>query len=142
MIFSKRTEAHIMHSKKQPILIYLTLFLSTTLIGSVLLYLPWSGQKPISFLDAMYVATSAFTVTGLATVDITKQFNLLGDIVIMTLIQIGGMGIVTVSMLALKFTQKSLSVRENILFQLELNTEDARNYTFFLKSILLFNVIF
>ncbi|UXU54233.1 TrkH family potassium uptake protein [Staphylococcus agnetis] len=131
-----------MHSKKQPILIYLTLFLSTTLIGSVLLYLPWSGQKPISFLDAMYVATSAFTVTGLATVDITKQFNLLGDIVIMTLIQIGGMGIVTVSMLALKFTQKSLSVRENILFQLELNTEDARNYTFFLKSILLFNVIF
>lgn len=130
-----------MHSKKQPILLYLSLFLSTTLIGSVLLYLPWTGQKPISFLDAMYVATSAFTVTGLSTVDVTKQFNILGDIVIMLLIQIGGMGIVAVSMLALKFTQKSLSVRENILFQLELNTEDARNYTFFMKYILLFNII-
>lgn len=131
-----------MHSKQQPILIYLSLFLSTTLIGSILLYLPWTGQKSISFLDAMYVATSAFTVTGLSTVDITKQFNIYGDIIIMLLIQIGGMGIVAVSMLALKLTQKSLSVRENILFQLELNTEDARNYTFFMKSILLFNIIF
>ncbi|WP_275087414.1 potassium transporter TrkG [Staphylococcus agnetis] len=107
-----------MHSKKQPILIYLTLFLSTTLIGSLLLYLPWSGQKPISFLDAMYVATSAFTVTGLATVDITKQFNLLGDIVIMTLIQIGGMGIVTVSMLALKFTQNRFQCEKIYYFNL------------------------
>lgn len=142
MIFPKRTEALKMHSKQQPILIYLSLFLSTTLIGSILLYLPWTGQKPISFLDAMYVATSAFTVTGLSTVDITKQFNIYGDIIIMLLIQIGGMGIVAVSMLALKLTQKSLTVRENILFQLELNTEDARNYTFFMKSILLFNIIF
>ncbi|WP_419790541.1 potassium transporter TrkG [Staphylococcus chromogenes] len=131
-----------MHSKQQPILIYLSLFLSTTLIGSILLYLTWTGQKPISFLDAMYVATSAFTVTVLSTVDITKQFNIYGDIIIMLLIQIGGMGIVAVSMLALKLTQKSLTVRENILFQLELNTEDARNYTFFMKSILLFNIIF
>lgn len=48
-----------MYSKRQPILFYLILFLSTTFIGSLLLYLPWTGQKPISFVDAMYVATSA-----------------------------------------------------------------------------------
>ncbi len=131
-----------MYSKKQPIQIYLTLFLTTTLIGSILLYLPWTGKKPISFIDAMYVATSAFTVTGLSTVDITSQFNVLGETIIMLLIQIGGMGIVAVSILALIISQKRISYRNNQLFKLELNIDESLNVTDFSKFIFIFTISF
>lgn len=131
-----------MYSKKQPILFYLILFLSTTLVGSLLLYLPWTGRQPISFIDAMYVATSAFTVTGLTTVDITQQFNILGETVIMLLIQIGGMGIVAVSILALMISQKKITFQNNQLFKLELNIDETLNVIDFAKFIFIFTVAF
>ncbi|MFP5033415.1 TrkH family potassium uptake protein [Staphylococcus pseudintermedius] len=131
-----------MYSKRQPILFYLILFLSTTFIGSLLLYLPWTGQKPISFVDAMYVATSAFTVTGLTTVDITEQFNVLGHTVIMLLIQIGGMGIVAVSLLTLMISQKKITFQNNQLFKLELNIDETINVVNFAKFIFIFTIVF
>ncbi|MBI5974519.1 TrkH family potassium uptake protein [Staphylococcus canis] len=131
-----------MYSKKQPIVFYIALFLSTTLIGSLLLYLPWTGQKHTSFIDALYVATSAFTVTGLSTVDISTQFNIFGQTVIMLLIQIGGIGIVAVSMFALMISQKHVSIQGHQLLQLEMNTDDINSVTDFAKFILFFNVLF
>ncbi|REH97421.1 TrkH family potassium uptake protein [Staphylococcus felis] len=131
-----------MYSKKQPIVFYIGLFLTTTLIGSLLLYLPWTGQKHTHFIDALYVATSAFTVTGLSTVDISSQFNIFGQTVIMLLIQIGGMGIVAVSMFALKISQKHISIHGHQLLQLELNTDDINSVTDFAKFILIFNILF
>lgn len=85
---------------------YLMLFFSTTLVGAILLYLPYTGKKPITFIDALFIASSAFTVTGLSPVDIGAQFNLLGEVVILLLIQIGGLGIVTVTMLIFVFLNK------------------------------------
>ncbi|HBI8797527.1 TPA: TrkH family potassium uptake protein [Staphylococcus aureus] len=88
-----------MNKVHKPLYFYLMLFFSTTIIGALLLYLPFTGKKPISFLDALFIASSAFTVTGLSPVDIGSQFNILGEIVILLLIQIGGLGIVTVTLL-------------------------------------------
>ncbi|HDZ0172421.1 TPA: TrkH family potassium uptake protein [Staphylococcus aureus] len=78
-----------MNKVHKPLYFYLMLFFSTTIIGALLLYLPFTGKKPISFLDALFIASSAFTVTGLSPVDIGSQFNILGEIVILLLIQIG-----------------------------------------------------
>lgn len=83
----------------------------------------------------MYVATSAFTVTGLTTVDITEQFNVLGHTVIMLLIQIGGMGIVAVSLLTLMISQKKITFQNNQLFKLELNIDETINVVNFAKFI-------
>ena len=55
-----------------------------------------------------FVTTSAFTVTGLYTVDIPSQFNTLGYIVILLLIQIGGLGIVAVALFALILFNKKI----------------------------------
>lgn len=63
------------------------------------MYLPVTGKQPIDFIDAFFIASSAFTVTGLVTVDVSSQFNWFGDLIIMLLIQIGGLGIVTVTLL-------------------------------------------
>ncbi len=92
-----------MSKVNKPLYFYLMLFLLTTLIGAFLLYLPYTGKKPINFIDALFVASSAFTVTGLSPVDVGTQFNIFGEIIILLLIQIGGLGIVTVAMLTLIF---------------------------------------
>lgn len=98
-------------------LLYLTLFLTTTLIGSVLLYIPITGKKSISFIDAFFIATSAFTVTGLSTVDIPNQFNDLGYFVILMLIQIGGLGIVTLTVFILILSRKNITFKNRELLK-------------------------
>lgn len=127
---------------KQPIRLYFSLFIATTMIGSILLSLPFTGRKPISFIDAMYVATSAFTVTGLSTVDVTAQFNIWGDIIIMLLIQIGGMGIITVSMMLLVMTQQHLSYKNNKLLKLQFNIDDIGVFQHLIGLIFYFTLFF
>ena len=108
-------------------MIYLTLFLTTTIIGSILLYLPVTGRKPIDFVDAFFIATSAFTVTGLSTVDIPNQFNELGYLVILLLIQIGGLGIVTLMIFIMIFTRKNITykIRELLKYTWSLDNDSG-----------------
>ena len=66
-------------------------FLLTIMLGAVLLKLPISHVKDISFFDALFVSTSATCVTGLSTVILVDTFTIFGQIIIMCLIQIGGL---------------------------------------------------
>ena len=61
------------------------------LIGAILLKLPISNNKPIKFIDSLFVSTTSVCVTGLTTVVIAEQFSVFGQVVIMCLIQIGGL---------------------------------------------------
>ncbi len=71
-------------------------FLGVILVGTLLLCLPFATRDSnISFLDALFTATSATCVTGLVVFDTYSKFTLFGQIVILCLIQIGGLGLVT-----------------------------------------------
>ena len=71
-------------------------FLAVILIGSVLLMLPiCNNTTPTAYLNNLFIATSATCVTGLVPVVTSEQFNILGQIVIIILIQIGGLGFLT-----------------------------------------------
>ena len=61
------------------------------LIGGLLLSLPISNNRPIKFIDSLFVSTTSVCVTGLTTVVIAEQFTVFGQVVIMCLIQIGGL---------------------------------------------------
>lgn len=75
-------------------------FFFTILAGSVLLWLPWSvTDGGISYIDALFTTTSAVCVTGLNTVDPGTTFTIFGKLVLLGLIQIGGLGIMTFSVL-------------------------------------------
>ena len=63
------------------------------LIGAIVLKLPICNNKPISFIDSLFISTTSVCVTGLTTVVIAEQFTVLGQVVIMILIQIGGLRI-------------------------------------------------
>ena len=93
-------------------------FLLIIFIGAVLLCLPAANrtQERISFLDALFTACSAACVTGLVVVDTWTQFTLFGQIVILVLIQLGGLGFMTFAMLFFMALGKriSLSARVNV----------------------------
>ena len=63
------------------------------LIGAIILKLPICNNKPIKFIDSLFISTTSVCVTGLTTVVIAEQFTVIGQLVIMILIQIGGLRI-------------------------------------------------
>ena len=69
-------------------------FLSVIFLGAVLLWLPVSNEKSISFLDALFTSTSSVCVTGLVTIVPKYQFTITGKVILLILIQIGGLGVI------------------------------------------------
>ena len=83
---------------KKPSQVIATSFLSFALVGTGLLLLPRSTYNGISFVDAAFVAVSSLCVTGLSSVDLHDTFTPLGLTIILALIQLGGLGIMTIAM--------------------------------------------
>ncbi|MEQ6120516.1 potassium transporter TrkG [Reichenbachiella sp. MALMAid0571] len=78
-----------------PAQLFVASFLMIIFIGTFLLMLPNSTHQGISFIDALFTSTSAVCVTGLIVVDTGSYFTEFGQIIIMVLIQVGGLGILT-----------------------------------------------
>lgn len=91
-------------------------FLAVILAGTLLLMLPVSNQNGavFPFLSALFTATSATCVTGLLVADTAVQFTLFGQVVILLLIQIGGLGIMTMSMILFSFTGRRISLHDRM----------------------------
>lgn len=130
-----------MKNVKKPLYFYLILFCSTTLIGALSLYLPFTGKQPIKFIDAFFIASSAFTVTGLSPTDIGSQFNIIGQIIILLLIQIGGLGIVTVTMLTLIFLNRKITMKNRFLIMTTWNIDQAGGVIKLIKHLAIYSFI-
>jgi len=86
-------------------------FAGAIAIGTILLWLPFAHQPGrVGLLDALFTATSAVCVTGLAVVDTGSDFTLFGQIVILLLIQLGGLGVMTFAVIAFKALGMRLSL--------------------------------
>ena len=94
-------------------------FLSMILLGSVLLMLPFATNdgKGAEFSDALFTATSAVCVTGLITHDTATYWSLFGQSVILIMIQIGGMGIVTVAVAVAVFSGRKIGLMQRSTMQ-------------------------
>lgn len=79
-----------------PTILFVISFLALIAIGAFLLMLPKSVYgTPLTFVDALFMATSAVSITGLAVVDVASRFTLFGQSILLILIQLGGLGIMT-----------------------------------------------
>ncbi|MDY6840049.1 MAG: potassium transporter TrkG [Pseudomonadota bacterium] len=74
-------------------------FLFLIVLGACLLKLPFATVEPVTWMEAAFTATSAVTVTGLVVVDTGSQYTLFGQLVILALIQLGGLGLMTFAVL-------------------------------------------
>jgi len=93
-------------------------FLTLILLGTIILLLPWSSKSGhVHFLDALFTATSATCVTGLTVLDTGSDWTLLGKLVILGLIQLGGLGIMTFSTFFAYVFSRKLSIRNRVLIE-------------------------
>lgn len=90
-------------------------YIGIIVLGAILLATPWSNKSGqwTSIIDSLFTATSAMAVTGLVVVDTATYWSLFGQIVILLLIQVGGMGIMTLVSLLHVFVTKKMSQRES-----------------------------
>jgi trk system potassium uptake protein len=94
-------------------------FLVLIAVGTFLLMLPIAHEpgESVGFLDALFTATSAVCVTGLITVDTATTYSFFGEAVILALIQVGGLGIMTMSATVFLLFGLRISLKERILMQ-------------------------
>ncbi len=100
-------------------------FVSLIAIGALLLLLPVAvdGSTGLGLEDALFMSTSASTVTGLVTVDVV-EFSLFGELVILALVQIGGFGIMTVGSVIALAASRRVGLRQRMLAQAEIGAID------------------
>jgi len=84
------------------------------LIGTGILLLPGMAVKPLSVMEAFFTSTSAVTVTGLSVVPTSTRFTLLGQVMLLALIQVGGIGFITLIVLAMHMLGLSISLTERL----------------------------
>lgn len=114
------------------------------LAGSVLLALPAAAAQghAISYLDALFTAASAICVTGLIVVDSPTAFSPFGHVVILLLIQIGGLGYMTVSTVLAAAIGRSISLQERLTLQEALNADTMEGLVRFAATVLKLTLAF
>lgn len=98
--------------KTSPLQLVVISFVMIILLGALLLCLPISSRDgDVTFLDALFTSTSATCVTGLTVFDTYTEFTFFGQLVILCLIQIGGLGFITIAMMAAVITGRRIGLR-------------------------------
>lgn len=114
-------------------------FATVILLGAMLLSLPIATQsgESIGFVDALFTATSAVCVTGLVMVDTASYWNGFGQVIIIILIQIGGLGFMTITTLFALIAKKKINLKERLLIQESLNQGDLSGLVKLTRYVLL-----
>lgn len=117
--------------------IFILSFLFIIILGTFLLLLPNATNSKISFIDALFTSTSAVCVTGLTIADTATYFTLLGQIIIIFLIQVGGLGIMTFASYFSYFFKGGTSFNNQLMLQDMTNTETMEDVFLMLRRIIL-----
>jgi trk system potassium uptake protein TrkH len=128
--------------KLRPSFVIVLSFLGVILVGAILLSLPISSAqgKPTNFLDAYFTANSATCVTGLVVKDTGTYFSLFGLLVILCLIQIGGLGYMTFSTFLVLIFRHRMFISEKLIVMEALNLYSAKDVIAVLRKI--FTIVF
>ncbi|MBE6952210.1 MAG: potassium transporter KtrB [Ruminococcaceae bacterium] len=123
--------------------IILLSFLLVILLGSILLALPISTTNRIAvpYMDALFTATTSTCVTGLVTLPTFSTWSVFGQTVILILIQVGGLGVITVMTGLMLLLNKKLGIGDRLLIQDAFNLNTMSGLVRFVKNVLLGTLI-
>ena len=123
--------------------IILLSFLVTILVGSGLLALPISSAtgEAVPYLDALFMATTSTCVTGLVTLPTVSTWSVFGQVVILILIQIGGLGIITIMSGLMLLLNRKMGIGDRLLIQDAFNLNTMSGLAKFVKNVLLGTLI-
>ncbi len=114
-------------------------FFLVIMVGAVLLTLPIANESRLgtSFLDALYTATSATCVTGLVLFDTADYWSLFGEIVILLLIQVGGLGLITLMTFFMSVMGRKSGLKTMVLAQESLNTFNWYDVIHLIRNVII-----
>lgn len=123
--------------------IILLSFFWAILLGGVLLRLPisWASGVSLSFTDALFTATTSTCVTGLVVTPTVSSFSFFGQLVILLLIQMGGLGIITVISLLMISLHRKIGLRDRVLLQDAFNLNSLSGVVKFVKRVVKSTVV-
>ena len=124
-----------------PVRLIVSSFFAIIVLGAALLNLPIAsrGTQQVSYIDAIFTATSATCVTGLTPFDTYTQWSAFGQVVILFLIQFGGLGIVTFTTGFTLFLRKKLGLRDMQIAK-EYTSGSVLNLTRLIKTIIIYSL--
>ena len=137
-------QSEIKQSKMRPVRLLSLGYLISIVIGTILLMLPFAtkeGQEPTSLIDALFTATSATCVTGLIPFDTFTHWTMFGQIVIICLIQVGGLGFMTIITLLFMILKKNLSLYNRTIMMQSAGSYNISEVTKLIKRIILGTII-
>jgi trk system potassium uptake protein TrkH len=108
------------------------------LAGSLLLKLPKATYAHVNWIDTLFVSTSAVCVTGLSTINLSEVFTFEGQLIILLLIQTGGLGIITITSLIALYIFKGIRLHDQIMVKEVMSAENFNSITSVIKAIFIF----
>ena len=129
--------------KLRPAVLFISVYLLLILAGSVLLMLPGLNRDGVmlNYTDALFTSVSASCVCGLQVQNISVFFNIKGQLLILMLIQLGGIGIVSFATFFASFIRKGISLKHQSLLQSVFNAESPEGSMFQWKQVILVTFI-
>ncbi|MGD6817266.1 TrkH family potassium uptake protein [Metabacillus sp. 84] len=124
--------------KLKPSQLLVLIFSVAIAAGTCLLKLPYSTTEGISWVDALFVATSAMTVTGLSSVDPSTAFTVFGQSIIALLIQLGGLGIMSFAVLIYMVLGRKVGMKDRMIIQQALNQTNLGGVIRLVKYMFIF----
>ena len=121
-----------------PYMIIISSFLSVILIGTILLVMPFASTtgKSIGFVDSLFMATSSVCVTGLSVVTVSADLTVYGKIVMMLLMEIGGLSFITIAVFFFTVIGAKIGVSNRILLRESLNQSSLNGIVPLVRKII------
>ena len=117
-------------------------FLSFIVIGTILLKLPISHHGDMTWINALFTATSAVTITGLSVVNIGDAYTVFGQMIIMLLLQCGGLGFMTFAILAVLSLSAKIGLKQQMMAQDTIGQTNLSKVATTIKAVLLYSLFF
>lgn len=133
---------HVMKKALNPAQVLIIGFFSFITIGALLLLLPFSTTQGISVIDALFTSTSAVCVTGLIVKNTSADFTIMGQSIILLLIQVGGLGYMTSATIISLMIGKIIGLGERLIMKDALNVGSIEGIVKFTKAVLFITLIF
>ncbi len=130
-----RTREKWLFFSMSPAKILMISYLIVIIAGTFILKMPKATYSGITWINAFFTSTSAVCVTGLTTLNISRVFTFEGQVFILLLIQLGGLGIITLTSFIALFIQRGFRLRDQIIVREVLDSENFSSLTSILKAI-------
>lgn len=138
--FTRETQ-FLSNLKIGPSRLFIISFIIPIIIGTLMLKMPKATVAGIGWIDSLFTVVSAICITGLATLDISQAFTPLGQLIILLLIQMGGLGIMTLTMTLGAVFSGALGVRERLFLRDMISEERMGEVGHLLARITIFTLV-